>query len=75
MSWQLSEYEARTDTFNVTIGDSWFTRHAAYVNLSPREAGDDRGAPAVSARLEFRDTHPWSSSVASPSAMGWYVVL
>ena len=64
----LDELKASDKKFELTIGGSFFSTGEMSLNLEQ----DDN---LISARISFKNIHPWPVRLLSPGVMGWYAFV
>lgn len=57
----VSAFSASDQTFEVTIGENYFSAERMRLNL-----------PGLSGEIVFRDTQTWPKMLGAPGIMGWY---
>ncbi|MBN2464266.1 hypothetical protein JXD38_01395 [candidate division WOR-3 bacterium] len=65
--YELSEFVAARDRFDVRIGASRFSLDRINIDIAT-------DVP-IKGELRFRDVHPWPVSPLSPGIMGWYALV
>jgi hypothetical protein len=64
----LDDLKASDKNFELSIGRSSFSTDEMRLNLEQK--GD-----LITARISFKDTHPWPVKLLSPGVMGWYAFV
>lgn len=65
LKFDLNEFNAREDIFEVEIGENFFSLNQIKLNI-------DRESLKIEAEINFDELKPWPVTKTSPGVMGWY---